>query len=288
MSDRSSQSARPWMDGPASAKEHCNGMDASGIILTKCGCSSMVEHQLPKLRMRVQFPSPAPGQIAAFLAALFFGSFVVAAELSGYAVLTTDYVYRGVSYSDSHGAVQLGGDLSFDSGIYFGAWGSTIDIGNWPGRQRDLEVDYYLGYAHDISSKWSIGANVVSYNFPGAEGSFDYDYVEYSVSGNYNDRIWLEYSYSPDLFHSGLSTQNIALYAEWQTAAQLILGAGAGFYDVSELTGSDYSYWQLGITRPFGVVDIDLRYFDASDWVPIISTPDRAEQRIVLSARIQF
>ena len=25
-----------------------------------CGCSSMVEHQLPKLRMRVRFPSPAP------------------------------------------------------------------------------------------------------------------------------------------------------------------------------------------------------------------------------------
>ena len=26
----------------------------------KSGCSSMVEHQLPKLRMRVRFPSPAP------------------------------------------------------------------------------------------------------------------------------------------------------------------------------------------------------------------------------------
>ena len=27
-----------------------------------CGCSSMVEHQLPKLRTRVRFPSPAPGK----------------------------------------------------------------------------------------------------------------------------------------------------------------------------------------------------------------------------------
>ena len=276
------------MDGPASAEEQCSGMDARGIILTKCGCSSMVEHQLPKLRMRVQFPSPAPGQIAAFLTSLFFGSFAFAAEFAGYAVLTTDYVYRGVTYSDSHGAAQLGGEFSLNSGLYFGAWGSTIDIGRGAGRQRDLEVDYYVGYGHDISNKLSVGANLVSYNFPGAEGPFDYDYIEYSLAGNYNDRVWLEYSYSPDLFHSGLSTQNIALYTEWQMAGQLTLGAGAGFYDVSKLAGSDYSYWQLGVTRSFGIVDIDLRYFDTSDWVPFISTPDRAQERIVLSARIQF
>ncbi len=234
------------------------------------------------------FPSPAPFRFLALVLGLISQSPAIAAEVSGYAVLTTDYVFRGVSYSDSHGAVQLGADVSFDTGLYFGAWGSTVDISNGPGRQRDVEFDYYVGYGLDISNKLGVGANVVSYNFPGAEGPFDYDYVEYSVAGNYNDRVWLEYSYSPDLFHSGLSTQNITLYAEWQIAAQLILGAGAGIYEVSELTGSDYSYWQLGITRPFGIVDMDLRYFDASDWVPIISTPDLAEQRIVLSARIQF
>ena len=228
----------------------------------------------------VQIPVCVVGAIA--------GSCAVAAEFTGYAVLTTDYVFRGVTYSDGHGAAQMGGDVSFDSGFYFGAWGSTIDISNGPGQQRDVEVDYYVGYGHDISNKWSVDANVVSYNFPGAEGLYDYDYVEYSLSSNYKDRVWLEYSYSPDLYHSGLSTQNIALYAEWQTGGQLTLGAGAGFYEVSKLTGYDYSYWQLGVTRPFGIVDIDLRYFDTSDWVPIVSTPGRAEERIVLSARIQF
>jgi uncharacterized protein (TIGR02001 family) len=197
-------------------------------------------------------------------------------------------VYRGVTYSDSHGAFQLGGDISFDSGFYFGAWGSTIDISNGPGRQRDLEIDYYLGYGHDLSSKWSVGAIVVSYNFPGAEGPFDYDYVEYSLTSNYNDQVWFEYSYSPDLFHSGHSTQNYELYTEWQAGGDLTFGVGAGFYDVSKLSGSDYSYWQLGVTRPFGEIDIDLRYFDTSDWVRIVSTPERAEGRIVLSVKIQF
>jgi len=221
-------------------------------------------------------------------ASVFLGSHADAAELSGYAVLTTDYVFRGVTYSDSHGAVQLGADVSFDSGLYFGAWGSTVDISNGPGRTRDLEFDYYVGYAQDISNRWSVGANFVSYNFPGAEGQFDYDYFEYSLISNYNDRVWFEYSYSPDLYHSGFSTQNYELYSEWPIASDLTLGTGVGLYDVSNLAGYDYSYWQLGVTRSFGIVDLDLRYFDTSDWVPIVSTPDRAQSRIVLGVRIQF
>jgi uncharacterized protein (TIGR02001 family) len=223
-----------------------------------------------------------------FLYAALSGPTAVAAELTGYAVLTTDYVFRGVTYSDSHGAVQLGADVSFDSGLYLGAWGSTVDISNGSGRQRDVEFDYYIGYGLDISNKWGVGANVVSYNFPGAEGPLDYDYIEYSLTSNYNDRAWFEYSYSPDLYHSGYSTHNYELYTEWQLRWELTLGVGAGFYDVSNLSKSNYSYWQLGVTRPIGVVDVDLRYFDTSDWVPIVSTPERAEERIVLSVRFQF
>lgn len=216
------------------------------------------------------------------------GNFSSAAEFTAYGVLTTDYVFRGVSYSDNHPAAQLGGEVVFDTGIYFGAWASTVDLSNGPGQQRDLEVDYYIGYGFDLSSKWHIGSNVVSYNFPGTQGPFDYDYFEYSLGSNYNDRLWFEYSYSPDLFHSGRSTHNYEIYAEWPMAAELTIGAGAGYYDVSNLSGADYSYWQIGITRPIGIVDIDLRFFDASDWVPIISTPEHAEERVVLSARFQF
>ena len=245
-------------------------------------------YHLPKLRTWVRLPSPAPCHVLVLIASVFTGSHAVAAEVSGYAVLTTDYVFRGVTYSDSHGAVQLGGDVSLESGLYFGAWGSTVDISNGPGQQRNLEIDYYVGYVQDISNQWSVGANVVSYNFPGNEGQFDYDYFEYSLMSNYNDRVWFEYSYSPDLYHSDYSTQNFELYTEWQIRGEFTLGAGVGLYDVSNLAGSDYSYWQLGVTRSFGIVDLDLRYFDTSDWVRIVSTPDRAEARIVLGARIQF
>ncbi|MCI0516221.1 MAG: TorF family putative porin [Woeseiaceae bacterium] len=216
------------------------------------------------------------------------GSLSQAAEFTGYAVLTTDYVFRGVSYSDSHAAAQLGGEIGFDNGFYAGAWASTVDLSSGPEQQRDLEVDYYAGYGFDVTRKWNVGANVVSYNFPGTEGAFDYDYIEYSISSNYADRVWLEYSYSPDIFNTGIETHNFELYGEWQPGGDIVIGGGAGFYDVSDLSGSGYSYWQLGVTHPISIADVDLRYFDTSDWAPIISRPDQADARIVLSLRFQF
>lgn len=211
-----------------------------------------------------------------------------AAEFTGYGVLTSDYVHRGVSYSDGHAAAQVGGDIEFDSGVYLGVWGSTVDIDNGPGRHRDLQLNYYVGYSHDLGTRWSIGANVVAHTFPGTTGEIDYSYEEFSLSINYRDILWLEYSWSPDLFDTGYEARNFELLFEWPLTAGFVLGAGAGYYDPSELTGSGYGYWQLGVSRPLGIIDVDLSFHDTNRWVPIVSDAERAEQRLSLSARITF
>lgn len=211
-----------------------------------------------------------------------------AVEFTGYGVLTTDYVYRGVSYSDSHAAVQGAVDVAFESGVYAGAWLSSVDLAGGASRQRDLQVNYYLGYSHDWNDDWDFGANVVAYTFPGTRGSVDYDYTEYSLVANYRDRAWLEYSWSPDLFHTGLETHNVELYAEWPLPGNVLLGGGAGYYDTGRLTGVGYGYWQLGVTRPLGPVHLDLRFHDTNRAVAIISRYDTADARLVLSAKFPF
>lgn len=211
-----------------------------------------------------------------------------AADVNGYGVVTTDYVFRGVTYSDGHAAVQAAVDLDFDSGFYLGLWGSSVDLYGGAGRQRDLEVDYYLGFNYEWRRNWIVGVNVVAYTFPDTSGDVDYNYFEYSLVGNYDDRVWLEYSWSPDLFHTGRETRNIELYAEWPLPADVMLGAGMGYYDTSELTGIGYGYWQAGVTKAFGIVDFDVRYHDTNRAVPIISTPDNSDARLALSIKIPF
>ena len=210
------------------------------------------------------------------------------AELNGYALLTTDYVRRGVTQSGGDAAFQLGLEFTSNNGWYLGAWGSTIDIYNGPLQRRELETNYYFGFAHDVGRRWTLGGNVVMYKYPGADTFFDYDYLEYSVSANFDDRLWLEYAYSPDLYDSGEVTHNFEVYGEWPLANAWSLGAGLGRYDTSGLTGDIYSYWQAGITRHFKRLDVDLRYHDSSRWVRIISTPDTADARLSLSVQLPF
>ena len=212
----------------------------------------------------------------------------VAAEFSGYLTLTTDYVWRGVTQSDGDPAAQLGGEVSFRSGIYGGVWGSTIDINNGPDRQRDTEVIYYLGYGLDVSRQWTLGLNAVIYTYPGQTGTIDYNYEEYSVSINYDDRVWLEYAYSPEYYGFDLESHNLELVTESPVGEHLIAGAAVGYSDFGGFLDDSYAYWDLGVTWPINRFSIDLRYHDTSGDVFIVSTPDRADARAVLSFRIAF
>jgi uncharacterized protein (TIGR02001 family) len=223
------------------------------------------------------------------VAVLLFGlSQTNAGEFSGYLTATTDYVKRGVSQSDSDPALQLGVDFSFNSGIYAGAWGSTIDLGFLPSEHLDSELNLYAGYAYDLSKQWRLSANVVSYEYPRQTSDIDYGYIEYSLAANYNDHFWLEYSYSPDVFGSQRSAENLEVYAEFTIRDNWSIGGGGGYYDISDLTGRGYGYWQLGVTGSFRFADIDFRFYDTNRPVYKISTDALARARIVVAVTIPF
>lgn len=254
------------------------------IARGKYQVQSQVEYGL----MRTNIDTSKLLSSSLFIALLFISANSSAAEFSGYVALTTDYVKRGVTQSDSDPALQLGAELSFKNGLFLGAWGSTIDITNGPSRQRDLELNYYAGFVFDVSNSWQLSIGAVAYDYPGQTGTIDYGYLEYSMGANFSDFIWIDVAYSSDLYHTGRSTTNIELYAERPVGKIWSIGGGAGHYDTSSLTGRSYQYWQLGITASLKWADIDLRAHDTDGWVPIVSTPDRARSRIVLKIQIPF
>ena len=212
-----------------------------------------------------------------------------AAEWRGYAALTTDYVFRGVTFSDGRPAVQVGAEVALDNGLFLGAWASSVDIETAAGTERDAEVDYYLGYSFEVDARWTLAATAVAYTFPGAEGGFDYNYEEYAVSLNYDDRLWLEYGYTPRIFATAESAHNFGLHAEHSLTTEWTISGGVGYYDLDDLAEAGYTYWEAGLSR--AVSDrliLDLRYHEASGSVRFISTPDRIDPRIALSLRLNF
>src|SRR5262245_57859430 len=77
---------------------------------------------------------------------------------SGQIAATSDYVFRGVSQTDGHPAVQ--GSLAYRtlSGFYIGAWASSLDKNDWfyPAGTAEVEIDVFAGFGHAFSDNWSV------------------------------------------------------------------------------------------------------------------------------------
>ena len=210
-----------------------------------------------------------------------------AQELTVYAALTSDYVYRGVSNSDEHAAVQLGLDVGSDAGLFAGVWASTTDI-TTGGRHRPREVDYYVGFLQHFDNDWSASVSINRYTYPAADSNVDYNYNELATVISYHDRVWLEVDYTDSVFGHGEQATNFELLVSWPLPASLALATGAGYFDVSKIAGSAYSYWQIGVSRPLGWVTADLRYHYTSNVPVLIGPTDLADARVVLTFSVAF
>jgi uncharacterized protein (TIGR02001 family) len=227
-------------------------------------------------------------RVFAIVLVALFPAATSAAELTGYATLTSDFVRRGVSQSYTDPAVQLGADLAFQTGIIAGAWASTVDNRSQSGKQHDVELNVYAGYGQDAGDRWRLSGFVIAYTYPGMETPFDYDYVEFLGSANYDDRFWIEFAYAPDYYGTGDPAWNAELLAEWPLVGPWRFSAGLGRFDLGRVVDTDYVYWQAGITGDVGVASLDLRFHDTNRVVPFFSSPDTARERIVLTLTIPF
>src|SRR3989344_808895 len=85
------------------------------------------------------------------------------AETTGNIALTSDYVSRGVSYSDNDPAVQGGLDWSHGLGFYAGVWGSNVSFGT----PAHVELDVYTGITRPMASGLGWDSGLAYYTYPG-------------------------------------------------------------------------------------------------------------------------
>lgn len=106
-------------------------------------------------------------------------------DISGNAAVTTDYRFRGVSFSDEDIAIQGGIDIGHESGFYVGIWGSSLEedadevlLFGTPtatspsifktGNFGHTEIDVYIGWSGEVSSGVEVDVGVLYYLYPNA------------------------------------------------------------------------------------------------------------------------
>ncbi|WP_018413147.1 TorF family putative porin [Methyloversatilis thermotolerans] len=78
----------------------------------------------------------------------------------------SQYIFRGISYTQEKPAVQGGIDFAHSSGAYLGIWGTNVDDAALPNAAG--EIDVYGGFAKTVDD-WTFDVGFLQFIFPGGE-----------------------------------------------------------------------------------------------------------------------
>ncbi|HEX5341346.1 MAG TPA: TorF family putative porin [Duganella sp.] len=169
----------------------------------------------------------------------------------------SDYRYRGISQTRLQPALQGGADyVNNPTGLYAGAWASTIKWIKDAGGDGNVELDLYAGKRGQVSEAVSYDVGVLTYVY--ASNGLP-------VSANTTE-IYGQLGYGPAYIKYSHSVTNLFGFADSKNSGYLDVGANidagegwtinlhGGRQNVKHNDAASYTDWKLGVTKDFGVV----------------------------------
>jgi uncharacterized protein (TIGR02001 family) len=202
-----------------------------------------------------------------------------ALTVSGNVALVSDYRFRGVSQSGGDPAVQGAITVSHESGLYLGAWGSSIDftrLGAAP-VYGTMELDLTGGWTREIASGLTADVGLGWYGYPGGHvGKANFFEGYGSLATTYGParlKLGANYAWPQDSLGS---RHNLYLYTSADASipsTPLTVSARLGYQDGplaaawiasggARMTGWD---WSLGASATvFGRLTLGASYIGSS------------------------
>ena len=192
----------------------------------------------------------------------------------------SDYRFRGLSLSDRKPALQAGAEYAHQSGLFVGAWGSTI--ARYGGARQEL--DLYAGYAGSAKGI-DYRASVTRYFYPQGHGV---NYVELNseVEGAVGPaQVALELDYAPSQKNnSGANLYTgLRIAHEWEGPAITAFVRGGrenGWY-------RNKWDWEVGVSHDRGPVTLKASLLGARvHWADVAG--DEADPAVVVGAALSL
>lgn len=121
-----------------------------------------------------------------------------ATNTSGTIALASDYVFRGISQTNEHAALQAGARVDTDAGLYAAVWASRVDFASAPA--ASAEIDYVIGVHRKLGEDWVGDINATGFTYAGAS---ELNYLEWIATATWRDRRWIMLGASKDVFATG-------------------------------------------------------------------------------------
>jgi uncharacterized protein (TIGR02001 family) len=213
-------------------------------------------------------------------------------SLSFNASITSDYRYRGISQTRLRPALQGGVDYALDSGLYLGAWGSTIRWVKDVGGHGAAEWDFYAGYKTEIASGLSLDVGLLQYLYPRNRLSPSANTLEaYGALGWGPATLKVSRSFS-NLF--GFGDSKGSLY--YDLSASFDLGQGysltphIGRQQVKRNRAASYTDAALTLNKSLDALTLSLGVVDARTgaYFSPVGNKDLGKRGVVLGAKYVF
>jgi len=212
------------------------------------------------------------------------------AQVAGSVSIESDYRYRGHSLSSGHPVAIASVDYDDNSGFFVDGSATAVLGGDRPGL---LGVQGNIGYATRLSSKLSMDVGVLRTQYTsGYTGERAAHYTELYL-GFTRRRLSSRVYFSPDYFHSGVST----LYGEiegviepardWHLTAHvggLVYLSPPGLY----ANRRDQHDWRLGVSRQLGAFELHLNVSGGGPGSDYYGGEPRGRTALVIGATRSF
>lgn len=214
-------------------------------------------------------------------------------EVSFNAAVTSEYRYRGISQSRLKPALQGGVDyVNNPTGLYAGAWASTIKWVKDVGGDGNVEMDLYGGKRGDIGGGFSYDVGGLYYWYPSNElhpsaNTFElYGQVGYGPG-------YLKYSHSVTNlfgFNDSKNSGYLDLGANVDVASGLVLNLHVGHQRVANNGGASYTDYKIGLTKDVGFASVSLAFIkaDTDAYFSPVGNKDLARSKAVLAISKTF
>jgi uncharacterized protein (TIGR02001 family) len=213
--------------------------------------------------------------------------------ISGSIGATSDFVFRGLSYTRGGPAVQGSLDLELPVGIYIGTFVSSTNPN--PGPSPSAEVDLWAGYARTLNEWISTDLRYTHYMYPDDPRVADYDRDEFTATLGVRSTVFLSANFSPNTkaiaSTPGLSEGDswaIELSARHPISTRWSISAGVGRYLLDEIYAADYDYWSVTLSADFAPIELHFAVLGADDTAERIFSSRAAGERLAVSALYRF
>ncbi len=202
---------------------------------------------------------------------------------------TSDYIFRGVSQTDSGPALQFNLGVSHSSGFHAGIWTSNVDFNN-PGSGTNLEVDYTAGWAFSLPADTSLDVYLTRYSYPGTNAGYEIAYNELIADYSFLEHYTATFAYSNDYVNTGTKSFYYKFAAEYPIGESgWSVGGSVGYSDIKDAAGKGYVDYHVGASRGFGDhFSMDVSYYNTSGAPAFLGPNSWHDSRFVVSGTLSY